>query len=69
MLVALRQTAGEVATPVPVTVEVCGLPEALSVTCTVADFAPAVVGRKATGMMQFAPAAKGELQAFGSRTN
>src|SRR5207248_1505888 len=44
--------------PVPLSVIVCGLPVALSVTVMDAERAPAAVGEKVTLMAQFAPAAR-----------
>src|SRR6266567_2892727 len=44
-------------TPTPLRATICGLPEALSVTTSVADRAPRALGVKATLIMQLAPAA------------
>ena len=52
------------AIPVPVSGTVCGLPAALSVTLTVADRAPVVVGVNVTLMVQLVPAASVEPQPF-----
>jgi hypothetical protein len=61
-LVGARVTADW--SPVPVSVIVCGLPDALSVTVTVPVRVPVVVGVKVTLMVQFAPAAKLAPQAL-----
>ena len=53
-LIGLNLTAG--AKPVPESGTLCGLLAALSVTVTLADRAPVVVGLKTTLMVQFAPA-------------
>jgi hypothetical protein len=49
---------GTCATPVPLTGTVCGLPLAVSVYCTVALLAPAVVGVKVTLVVQVTAEAK-----------
>jgi hypothetical protein len=54
----------EVATPVPVSDEVCGEPDALSAMLSVAVAAPADVGVKTTEIVQFAPAASELPQLF-----
>src|SRR5271165_318662 len=45
------------AAPPPVTMKVCGLPDALSATLIVAESAPVFVGAKATSMSQEPPTA------------
>jgi hypothetical protein len=55
----VERVTAELATAVPVTVTVCGLPVALSVTFSVAENVPAAVGVKVTCALQEAPAASG----------
>ena len=50
--------------PVPDRVTVCGEPEALSVTLTLADFAPVLVGVKVTAIAHEFPAARLAGQLF-----
>ena len=54
-LLGLRMTAGA-PTPAPVRLTLCGLPGALSVTVSEADWEEAVVGAKVTEIVQLAPA-------------
>ena len=51
------------AVPVPERATLCGLPESLLVTVSVADSAAVVVGLKVTLMVQFAPTASVEVEA------
>ena len=57
MLAPDKLTTGAVATPVPVSDTLCGLPEALSVMVTEALRLPLAVGSNVTLIVQFAPAA------------
>lgn len=66
-LVTLRLIAGAVAMPVPESVVLCGLPEALSVTTIEAGREPEVVGLNSTGIRQLCPACKGDEQALAKR--
>src|SRR6267143_2781421 len=52
------------ATPVPVSVTVCGLLESLSVMVTAAELVPAIAGLKVTLIAQLAPAANELPQVF-----
>ena len=68
-----KEIAGVGATPVPFSVEVCGLPGALSATCTVAENVPGPDGIKLMLTVQLALGASvdaqvldsGKLEAFG----
>ena len=59
-----REAIGAVATPVPESPAVCGLPTALSETETVAERAPLALGVNDTVMEQLPPAAKLDPQLF-----
>ena len=48
--------------PAPLSATVCGLPEALSLTASVAERAPRALGVKVTLIVQLAPAATPEPQ-------
>src|SRR5438094_3693979 len=50
--------------PAPLSATVCGLPEALSLTASVADRAPRALGVKVTLIVQLAPAATLVPQSF-----
>jgi hypothetical protein len=63
-MAGLSEACGASATPVPLKVDECGDPEALSVTVKFPVRAPAAVGVKVTAIAQFAPAATADPQVF-----